>query len=97
MIFPPMHCVHTSNLTEDTYPLLITKLKKDGYVNLVPHLSYQLVIMWDYIGIATYDDINVWTNPYSFMPPNSWGKYLNVKDEDYPNLLTKEWLEEYLK
>ena len=72
-------------------------MASDGYVNLVSYLSYDLMIMWDYIGVGRFGEITTFNHPHSFMEPNDWMNYRDLSDRDYPNVLTKEWLEEYLK
>ena len=98
MIFPIGHCLPTKLLTKESYSDLICKLVTEGNVNLIPHLTYDLMSCWDYIGVTkSYGDIQTYKHPHSFMEPNAWMNYKDIKDSDYPNILTKEWLEDYLK
>lgn len=97
MKFPPNHCIPTNLLTKETYSLFVCKVVTDGYVNMIPHLDYDLMIIWEYIGCGYYDELTTFSHPYSFMELNAWMKYRDVRDEDYPNTLDKEWLEKYLK
>lgn len=97
MKFPISHCIPTSLLTKELYSDLICRMVSDGHVNIIPHLSYELVVMWDYLGVSIYGDINTYDHPHSFMGINGWMNYRDLKDENYPNILNKQWLEEYLK
>ena len=97
MKFPPNTCIPTSLLTRETYSLLICKLVSDGYVNLIAHLDWELVKLWKYLGCGYYDEITTYNHPHSFMEPNAWMNYRDVRDADYPNIMTKELLGEYLK
>jgi len=97
MKFPISHCIPTSLLTRESYSDLICHLVSDGYVNLIPHLGYDLVMMWDYVGVGYYGEIVTFSHPHSFMEPNAWMSYRNVKDANYPNIVTEEFLGEYLK
>ena len=97
MKFPIKHCVPISMLTKDTYSDLICRMVSDGYVNMIPHVSYVLASCWNYIGVSMYGDINVYNHPYSFMEVNEWGDYQSIRDEGYPNILKEKFIEEYLK
>ncbi len=97
MNFPVCHCIPTSLLTRESYDELVCRVVSEGHVNMIAHLDYALVTAWGYLGVGIYDDLNVWNHPHNFMEPNAWIDFRNVKDEEYPNVLTKEWLEEYLK
>lgn len=98
MIFPVGYCLPTTLLTRDSYSLLICKLVTDGYVNMISHKTYDIVILWDYIGVSWGNgDIQTYTHPHSFMEINAYMDYRGVKDEDYPNVITREQLERYLK
>ncbi len=97
MKFPLKHCVPTALLTPQTYSEFICKLVTDGYINTISMYDLHLVQMWWYIGVNERGEITVFDSASSFLEINEWMNYLQVKDEDYPNVLTKQQLEEYLK
>ena len=97
MKFPIHSCIATECLTKDDYSTLICKLVTDGYLNMLSHLPFDLMQMWDYIGVDGYECIQTYNQPHSFLQPNAWLDYINVPDKDYPNILTKDQLREYLK
>jgi hypothetical protein len=84
-------------LTKESYSDLICHLVSDGYVNLIPYKTFDLVLWWDYVGVGQYGEINTFNHPHSFMEPNAWMNYRDVKDEDYCNVWNRQQLEEYLK
>ena len=97
MNFPVCHCLPTSLLTRESYDELVCRVVSEGHVNMVAHLDYALVTAWEYIGITEYGNLEVFDKPWSFLEVNGWMNYRDVREEDYPNVLTKEWLERYLK
>lgn len=98
MKFPIGHCFPTSYLTRESYSLLICKLVTEGYVNMIPHKGYDMAILWDYIGVShNHGDIQTYNHPHSFMKINSYMDYRGLADKDFPNIISKELLEEYLK
>lgn len=97
MKFQLKHCVPTSVLTKETYSLLICKLVTDGYTNCISQYDFELAKMWNLIGVNEYGELCLFDKPSSFLEINEWMNYLQVKDKDYYNILTKEQLEEYLK
>ncbi len=98
MKFPLKHCVPTALLTPQTYSEFICKLVTDGYENTISNIQIlSLAQMWNYIGVDNNGNICLYDKPLSFLEINEWMNYLQVKDEDYPNVLTKQQLEEYLK
>lgn len=96
MKFPTSHCIPTSLLTKESYSDLICRLVSDGYVNLIPHLSYDLMLMWGFLGITEYGTIDVFNHPWSFLKINGWMDHIGCDEAKYPNILNKEFLEEYL-
>ena len=96
MRFPARHCIPTSFLTYKTYPLFIDKLKAQGYDTNISHLSFTLMLNWDFIGVTEYEEIETFDLPSSFLAVNEWIKYSHLKDEDYPNLWSKDKLDKYL-
>lgn len=97
MKFPEQYCIPTSLLTRESYSDLICKLVSGGYVNLIPHLSYDLMICWNWLGVGRFGEINTFNHPHSFMEPNDWMDYRDIMDEHYPNVWSRKQLEEYLK
>lgn len=97
MKFKPKHCVPTSLLTRETYSDLICKLVSDGYVNTIHMYDFSLAQMWNLIGVNEYGELCLYDKPSSFLEINEWMNYLQVKDENYYNIMTKEQLGEYLK
>ena len=89
MKFKRMHCVPTSLLTQETYSELICKLVSEGYRNQSPHIQVvSLIRCWDYLGVNSYGDI---------FPYNDNRHYASIDYEGFDNVLTEQWLEEYLK
>ena len=97
MKFPVCHCLPTSLLTRESYDELVCRVVSEGHVNMIAHLDYALVTAWDYIGITEYGNLEVFDKPWSFLEVNRWMNYRDIEDENYPNILTKQDLEEYLK
>ena len=97
MKFPMKHCIPTSLLTRETYSDLICKLVSDGYVNTIHMYDFNLIGMWNYLGITEHSEIALYDKPSSFLEINEWMNYLQVKDDQYYNIYTKEQLMEYLK
>lgn len=91
------HCVPTSLLTKESYSDLICKLVTQGYTNCISQYDFELVKMWNLIGVNEYGELCLYDKPSSFLEINEWMNYLQVKDDNYPNILTKQDLEEYLK
>lgn len=88
MKFLIKHCVPTSLLTQEIYSELICKLVTEGYTNNISNIQLvSLAKMWDYIGVNRFGDILLYDNPTC---------YLEI-DEGFDNVLTEQWLEEYLK
>lgn len=89
MRFPRCHCVPTSLLTQEIYSELICKLVTEGYRNQSPHIQIvSLIKCWDYLGVNLYGDI---------FPYNDNRHYASIDCEGFDNVLTEQWLEEYLK
>ena len=98
MKFKLKHCVSTHYLTPETYAELICRMISEGNVNTVSHIQIlSLARMWNFIGMSERGEICIYDRPHSFLGINEWMNYINVRDEDFPNIYTKEWLEEYLK
>jgi hypothetical protein len=97
MLFPKKHCIEVAKLSEQEYNLLVHKLTGEGNKNCITHITYELAKCWGYVGVNDYGDIMLYAHPYSFLAVNEWGDYLNVPDKEYPNILTKYWITEYLK
>jgi len=97
MKFKPKYCLPTSLLTRETYSDLICKLVSDGYVNTIHMYDFSLAQMWGYLGLSEYSEICLYDKPSSFLEINEWMNYLQVPDDKYYNVLTKEQVEEYLK
>lgn len=89
MRFPRCHCVPTSLLTQEIYSELICKLVSEGYKNQSPHIQIvSLIKCWDYLGVNSYWDI---------FPYNDNRHYASIDYEGFDNVLTEQWLEEYLR
>lgn len=97
MKYPLKYCIPTSLLTRETYSDLICKLVSDGYVNTIHMYDFSLAQMWGYLGLSEYSEICLYDKPSSFLEINEWMNYLQVPDDKYYNVLTKEQLLEYLK
>lgn len=85
-------CIATKLLTQETYDNLITLLVSKGYRNLTANLvTISLLQCWNYIGVDEWGDIVAYDHPFSYLAVNAWLDYpVHMKDEDYPNILTKE-------
>lgn len=87
--FPVTYCVRTKDLTKESYSDLICLMVSQGYQNLVANLtSIHLIQMWNYIGVTEYGSIEVYDKPYSYLKVNEWFNYLNLRDDEYHNILS---------
>ena len=97
MEFPISHCIPTSLLTTELYSNLICHLVSDGYINNISNIQLiSLVQLWDYLGVDENECIVLYDKPLSYMRINQWMDHIQLQDNQYPNILTKEWLEGYL-
>lgn len=88
MKFPILYCVPTSFLTKETYEYLLTKLVSEGYHWPSQSDKSCFFDLWEYIGVNSYGDIHLYSESKNF---------LAVDSLEFNNVLTKEWLERYLK
>ena len=96
MTFPPNSCIPTSLLTRQSYCDLICHMVSDGYKLMSKVDSSNLFDMWKYIGVTAYNELQLFDKPWSFMEINKWLDYRNIKEQDYPNILDKQFLDNYL-
>lgn len=87
MKFPISYCIPTYYLRKPQYDLLITKLVSDGYHYPSQTDKCGYFDLWENIGVNTHGDILLLDNPEHYIP---------IHEEKWNNILTKEWLEEYL-
>ena len=96
MKFPKQHCLKTSDINHSQYCLLITKFITEGNHWISNFEKSQYYDLWDYIGTDMEGRIFLSDKPYNYMKINAWMDFPDVDFDDYPNLLTKEWVIKYL-
>lgn len=87
MNFPLEYCIETKHLTQETYQWLLTKLIGEGYHWPSVYDKSEFFGLWNYFGVNSYGDIML----YSYKE-----YYLDYPEDPFWNVLTKEWLEDYL-
>lgn len=97
MKFKRGDCVRTSDLDFQSYCQLITRLVSEGHHLVNKADVSRFFDMWDYVGVDQNSEIQLFDRPYSYLEINAWQFKLGVKMDEYPNIVKKEWLDEYLK
>jgi hypothetical protein len=102
MKFPLGACVLTKDLDATTAVRLLRKLKEQGYgggtaiLDSYSNANTGNLFYWNYLGVDQYGDISFYDVPYGFLPPNAWQLYSGVLNENYPNIIPKEQLNQFL-
>lgn len=88
MKFPPQYCVPTKHLTKESYSWLITKLVTEGYSYDAKLEMHNLFDMWAYCGVNQHGQIHLYSNNLD---------YIDIDEEPFFNILSEEFIREYLK
>lgn len=90
MIFPINHCVPTKYLTKESYSWLLTKLISQGYHHPTKLDDSRWFDMWKYIGCTSSGDIILFDSNKSYLD-------IDNEDDNVNNVLSEEFIKEYLK
>ena len=85
MNFPPQHCVNIGNLDSSQYIALKHKILNSGAKNVLGREKQE---EWTYLGLNEYNELIHYDNHFH---------YISVDDEPFNNVLSKDWVTEYLE